>query len=200
MSAHRRLRASLLQLLRGNGRFSAGSFLTPSVARRGSRLGSRRPVHAGRRAGPGPTAQASPGPPLLPRRRERVNPRAAAQLRSPAAGSRRAGQRDNIHTSRDRSGGSGCDGSYVPPIFRVARNSRSTLSMATRSPTRRAWESPALIPVEEISPDLTGTPDGRLPCRQPAERWRMRRSCGRGSAARTPKGHYTSPEKRFARK
>ena len=70
------------------------------------------------------------------------------------------------------------------PLF--ARSSRSALPAAMRLPTRRAWTSPALIPVEEISPDLTGAPDGRLPCERPAERRRMRRSCMIRAGSRPP--------------
>lgn len=90
------------------------------------------------------------------------------------------------------------------PLF--AQSSRSTLPAAMRLPTRLAWTSPARteFPVEEISPDLTGTPDGRLPFERPIRRMAKNapflHDTGGESAARAPKERSGSPEKRFARK
>ncbi len=116
MSARRRLRPSLPEtpakkrkVLR---RFILGS------ERRSPRFPSRVALPCPCRAANWTRASGAGESGAAPRRRERVDSRATAQLRSPAAGSDRANRRDNIRTLRDRSRGSGCDGSFVPPVFR----------------------------------------------------------------------------------
>ena len=165
-----------LKRLRRNGRFSAGSFSAPSDARRGSRLGSHCPVHAGRRTGPGPAAQASPGPPRAAGNESTRALRLNFGLRQPGPTAPTGATTSVLCATavavRAATAASFRRSSALCPKLPLHASNGGEVAVAAR------LGKPA--PVGEISRDLTGTPDGWLPCRQPAERWRMRRSCGRG--------------------